>query len=91
MPVMQEGSIRTARPHDQADTRARDHALRLGASGRREVSDKLRRASAKNECCEQSNTGSGDCEKETVGNEIITRPHDRTPLFDQCIRTFWVQ
>jgi hypothetical protein len=55
------------------------------------VSDKLRRASAKNECCEQSNTGRGDCDKETVGNEIITRPHDRTPLFDQCIRTFWDQ
>jgi hypothetical protein len=48
-------------------------------------------SSAKNECCEQSNTGSGDYEKETVGNEIITRPHDRTPLFDQRIRTLWDQ
>ena len=35
MPVMQEGAIRAARSHDQADDRARDHALRLGASSRR--------------------------------------------------------
>jgi hypothetical protein len=80
--------IRAARAHDQADGDARDHALRLVASGRREVSDKLCRALAENECCEQPKTGSSDCEKETVGNEFITRPHDRTPLFDQCIRTF---
>jgi hypothetical protein len=43
---------------------------------------------AENECREQPKTGNGDCEKETVGDEFIKRPHDRTPLFDQCIRTF---
>ena len=31
------------------------------------------------------NTGSGDREKETVNNEPMKRPHDRTPLFDQTI------
>jgi hypothetical protein len=30
-------------------------------------------------------TGSGDREKETVSNEQMKRPHDRTPLFDQTI------
>jgi len=29
------------------------------------------------------NTGSGDREKETVSNEALKRPHDRTPWFDQ--------
>ena len=87
MPVMQARTIRAARAHDQANAGAGDHALRLGASGRREVSDKLWPALAESEC-EQPKTGSGDREKETVGNEFITRPHDRTPLFDQCIRTF---
>ena len=38
MPVVQEGPIRAARPHGQADRDARDHALSLGASGRGEVS-----------------------------------------------------
>ncbi len=33
MPIMQEGSLRAAGAHDQADGKARDHALRLGASG----------------------------------------------------------
>jgi hypothetical protein len=59
MPVMQEGPIRAARARDQTDPRARDHALRLGASGRGEVSDKLRRALAESEC-EQPKTGNGD-------------------------------
>lgn len=43
---------------------------------------------AENECREQPKTGNRDCEKETVGDEFIKRPHDRTPLFDQFIRTF---
>jgi hypothetical protein len=30
-------------------------------------------------------TGSCDREKETVSNEALKRPHDRTPLFDQTI------
>jgi hypothetical protein len=51
------------------------------------VRDKLWRALAESEC-EHPKAGNGDCEKETVGNEFIKRPHDRTPLFDQCIRTF---
>src|SRR3954454_3561810 len=37
MPVMQEGPLRTARTHDQADRDARDRALPVGASGAREV------------------------------------------------------
>jgi hypothetical protein len=58
-----------------------------GCIRRGEVCDTLWHALAESEY-EQPKTGSGDCEKETVGNEFITRPHDRTPLFDQCIRTF---
>jgi hypothetical protein len=34
MSVMQEGPIRAAGPHDQADGNTRDHALQMGASGR---------------------------------------------------------
>src|SRR5712671_5466098 len=33
-PVVQEGPIRAACAHDQVDSRARDHAVCLGASGR---------------------------------------------------------
>jgi len=66
MPVVQERAIRAARAHDQADDGARDDALRLGASGRREVSDKLWHALDESEY-EQSKTGNGDCEQETVG------------------------
>jgi hypothetical protein len=77
MPLMQEGPLCAARAHDQADARARDHALRQGEY-----------SLAENECREQPKTGNSDCEKKTVGNEFIKRPHDRTPLFDQCIRTF---
>ena len=84
MPVIQERAMRAARAHEQADGSARDHALGVGASGRREVSDRLWHALAESEC-EQPKTGNGDCEKETVGNEFITCPHDRTPLFDQNI------
>jgi hypothetical protein len=87
MPFVQEGAIRAARAYDQAHSGAPDHALRQGASGRREVSDELCHALAENERCEQPKTGSSDCEKETVGYKFITRPHDRTPWFDQCIRT----
>jgi hypothetical protein len=54
----------------------------LRASGRREPSNKSRHALAECEC-DQSKAGNGDCEKETVGNQFITRPHDRTSLFDQ--------
>src|ERR1700738_2668658 len=35
MPVMSLAAILSARAHDQADARARDHALCMGASGRR--------------------------------------------------------
>jgi hypothetical protein len=84
MPVMPDAAILAAGSHDQAHTTARAYALRRGESGRREVSDKLRHALAESEC-DQPNTGNGDCEKETVGNEFITCPHDRTPLFDQNI------
>ena len=73
MPVVQEG--RYAPLVHIGD--ARDHALRQGEY-----------SLAENECREQPKTGNGDCEKETVGDEFIKRPHDRTPLFDQCIRTF---
>ena len=38
--------------------------------------------------CEHPKAGNGDCEKETVVDVFITCPHDRTPLFDQRIRTF---
>src|SRR4051794_26633588 len=38
MQIMQEGSLRAARSHDQADRYARDRGLRLRASGRGEVS-----------------------------------------------------
>ena len=41
--------------------------------------DKLWRALAESEC-EHPKAGNGDCEKETVGNEFITCPHDRTPV-----------
>jgi hypothetical protein len=34
MPIMQEGPLRAARAHDQANGNARDHTLLLGASGR---------------------------------------------------------
>jgi hypothetical protein len=34
MPIMQEGPLRAAGAHDQADRDARDHALQVGASGR---------------------------------------------------------
>jgi hypothetical protein len=34
MPIMQERAVRAARAHDQADPRARDRGLCLGASGR---------------------------------------------------------
>jgi hypothetical protein len=53
------------------------------------VRDTLWRALAESEC-EHPKAGNGDREKETVRNEFITCPHDRTPLFDQCIRTFRV-
>jgi hypothetical protein len=82
MPVMPDAAILAPSSHDQAHTTARAYALRLGASGRREVSDKLWHALAKSEC-DQPKTGDGDCEKEVAGNEFITCPHDRTPLFDQ--------
>jgi hypothetical protein len=39
MPLVQEGSVRTARPHDQVDARAGDQALCLGASGRGAVTN----------------------------------------------------
>src|SRR5258708_19445457 len=87
MPVVQERAILAARAHDQAHPRARDHALRLGASGRREVSEKLWHALDESEY-EHSNTGNGDCEEEAVGNEFITCPHDRTPLFDRNITSY---
>jgi hypothetical protein len=32
---------------------------------------------------DHAKTGSGNREKETVSNEALKRPHDRTPLFDQ--------
>jgi len=38
MPVMSDASTFAARAQDQAHARARDHALRVGASGRGEVS-----------------------------------------------------
>ena len=84
MPVIQERAMRAARAHEQADGSARDHALGVGASGRREVSEKLWHALDESEY-EHSNTGNGDCEEEAVGNEFITCPHDRTPLFDRNI------
>jgi hypothetical protein len=34
---------------------------------------------------EHSKPGKDDCDKETVGNDFITCPHDRTPLFDQNV------
>jgi hypothetical protein len=34
MPVLQEGPLRAAGAHDQADRDARDHALQMGAPGR---------------------------------------------------------
>jgi len=71
MPVIQERAMRAARAHEQADGSARDHALGVGASGRREVSEKLWHALDESEY-EQSNTGNGDCEEEAVGNEFIT-------------------
>jgi hypothetical protein len=49
------------------------YALRLGPSGRREVSDKFCHALDEREReREQSKTGSGDCEEETVRNDLIT-------------------
>jgi hypothetical protein len=81
MPVMQNAALQAARAHGEADDGARHRALRLDASGRREVSDKLCHALAESEC-DQPKTGNSDCKKETVGNEFITRPHNRTPLFD---------
>jgi len=71
MPVIQERAMRAARAHEQADGSARDHALGVGASGRREVSEKLWHALDESEY-EHSNTGNGDCEEETVGNEFVT-------------------
>jgi hypothetical protein len=35
MPIVQERPLRAAGAHDQADRNARDHAISLGASGRR--------------------------------------------------------
>ena len=71
MPVLQKGAMRAARSHDQADARAGDRGLCLGASGRGEVSDKLGHGLAESDY-EQSKSGNGDCEEETVGNEFIT-------------------
>ena len=34
---------------------------------------------------EHSKPGKDDRDEETVGNEFITCPHDRTPLFDQNV------
>jgi hypothetical protein len=82
MPIVQEGEAGTARAHDQAHARAGDNALRLGAPELGEVTDRLCHALAKSECCEQPNTCNCDCKKETVGKELITCPHDRTPLPD---------
>jgi hypothetical protein len=64
-------SVRARPCGGQARTTAR--AYTLSASGRREVSDKLWHALDESEY-EQSKTGNGDCEEETVGNEFIT--HD---------------
>jgi hypothetical protein len=49
MPVVQETAKRAARTPDQADRDARDHALRLGASGRGEVRRQARLAKCDNE------------------------------------------
>jgi hypothetical protein len=42
----------------------------LGASGRREVSEKLWHALDESEY-EHSNTGHGDCEEEAVSSELV--------------------
>ncbi len=41
MPVMPNAAILAAGAHDQADRNARDHALRLGVSGRGAVTVRL--------------------------------------------------
>ena len=69
-----QGSKQGIRPQEECYHRNRESArspLRLGASGRGEVSDKLGHALAESDY-EQSKSGNGDCEEETVGNEFIT-------------------
>ena len=37
VPLMPEGALRAAGPHDQADRGAEHHALQMGASDRRKI------------------------------------------------------
>jgi hypothetical protein len=63
-----QGSKQGIRPQEECYHRNRESArspLRLGASGRGEVSDKLGHALAESDY-EQSKSGNGDCEEETV-------------------------